>query len=29
MKYLLTDDDECHDERTGGIGSTDRRENNE
>jgi len=29
MKYLLTDDDECNDVRTGGIGSTDRRDNNE
>lgn len=29
MKYLLTDDDECHDVRMGGIGSTDGRNNNE
>lgn len=29
MKYLLTDDDECNGVRTGGIGSTDRRDINE
>jgi len=29
MKYLLTDDDECNEVRIGGIGSTDRRDNNE